>query len=275
MASTSTHNQSVKLTKTNVDRAPNPARGQAFLRDTELKGFALRITPNGVRSFVVEKRIEGRVRRITLARFGELTCEQARREAQKILGKVAMGENPYAERARTRAQSLTLEQAFAEFRQVRKTLKPRTLYDYNRLLQTALGDWRTRPLAAITRDAVSRRHLQLGEQHGETYASSAMRFLRAVINFAIAHYDDGSGNPTHTDNPVTRLTHTRAWYREERRQTVIKVHKLQPWFRAVAQVARDPAPLADVVADYLLFLVFSGLRRQEAAQLRWDQVDMV
>ena len=70
-------NQSVKITKTVVEKAPLPETGQAFLRDTELKGFAVRLTPTGVRTFVVEKRIDGRVRRITLGRHTELTVAMA------------------------------------------------------------------------------------------------------------------------------------------------------------------------------------------------------
>ena len=81
----------MRLTKTLVERVPVPAVGQAFYRDDLLLGFAVRVTASGVRSFVVEKRIDGKVRRQTLGRFGVLTVEQARREAQKFLGQVATG----------------------------------------------------------------------------------------------------------------------------------------------------------------------------------------
>jgi hypothetical protein len=55
-----------KLTKSRVDSLKAPASGQAFFRDAILKGFALRVTTSGAKSFVVEKRIEGRVKRITV-----------------------------------------------------------------------------------------------------------------------------------------------------------------------------------------------------------------
>jgi hypothetical protein len=88
-----------------------PASGQLLVRDQELKGFGLRLTPNGVRSFIVEKRIDGRVKRLTLGRFPELTVEQARKEAQKLLGKIALGLNPLAEREHERLNAVSLEQA--------------------------------------------------------------------------------------------------------------------------------------------------------------------
>jgi integrase len=42
----------------------------------------------------------------------------------------------------------------------------------------------------------------------------------------------------------------------------------------VAALRNDGAAVATSVADYLEFLLYSGLRRQEAAQLRWDQIDL-
>ncbi|MGH8630031.1 MAG: Arm DNA-binding domain-containing protein, partial [Burkholderiales bacterium] len=130
MASTQASNHSVKLTKSAIDRLAPPATGQAFYRDSELKGFALRMTASGARAFVLEKRIDGRPKRLTLGRYGELTVEQARRQAQKFLGQLAMGENPIADKEREQLRSLTLEQIFADFKRARAGLRPVTLYQY-------------------------------------------------------------------------------------------------------------------------------------------------
>jgi hypothetical protein len=92
--STFSPDQWVKLTKTIVDKLEPPASGQRFIRDGQLKGFAVRITPNGTKAFIVEKRINGHVKRITLGRYGELTVEQARKRAQQILGKIARALTP-------------------------------------------------------------------------------------------------------------------------------------------------------------------------------------
>lgn len=274
MASTRAPNQSVRLTKTVIDRVALPAIGQAFLRDSHLKGFALRVTAGGAKSFVVEKRIGGRVVRKTLAAYGELTVEQARREALKFLGQVAQGINPIAQRERDRLRSKVLEEVFEDFLRVRKSLKARTVYDYRRLLKVAFEPWQRRPIVTITKDLIVKRHQELGENSGEAYANLAMRFLRSLMGFAMAHYEDGFGRPLLTENPVLRLTQTRAWYRAERRQTVIKVHQLPAWYRAVETLRQAPEAFSDTVGDYLLVLLLTGLRRQEAAQLTWDRIDL-
>ena len=247
--STRTPNQWVKLTKTVVREAAPPASGQTFIRDASIKGFALRITAQGAKSFIVERRIDGQVKRITLGRFGELTVEQARKEALKVIGKIALGVNPLAEREHARLAQVTLGEAFEDFKRARKDLKPRTLYDYGRLLEVAFAAWRKRPLTAITKALVVKRHAELGEASGKAYANLAMRFLRSVFNFALAHYEDGFGQPLLTENPVQRLTQTRAWYRSERRQTVIKVHQLPAWYRAVEALRGDSGAFGETVAD--------------------------
>ena len=63
-----------------------------------MKGFALRVTPKGVKSFIVETRINGKVKRVTLGKYGNLTAEEARKMAKDFIGKVARGDDPVAEK---------------------------------------------------------------------------------------------------------------------------------------------------------------------------------
>ncbi len=273
--STKPPNQKVKITKTVVDRLRPPASGQSFLRDSHLSGFGVRITYQGAKSFIVEKRINGRVRRMTLGRFGELTVEQARREAQKLLGKVAQGTDPIAEKQKARMLSISLSKAFDEFKISRKNLRPKTLYNYGRIFEVAFLDWHTKTLNDISKAMVAKKHRDLGEIRGEAYANHSMRFLRSLLNFSKATYEDSNGHSILIENPVSILTNTRSWYREKRKQTVIKPHQLPGWFKAVSEL-KNPECIDSsfVIADYLIFLLFTGLRRQEAAQLLWKNVDL-
>ncbi len=272
---TISHTLPQKITKSYVDKLSTPATGQAFVRDMELKGFAVRITSTGAKSFILEKRIDGKVKRVTLGRYPELTVEQARKEAHKLLGHIATGRNPLAEKKQETLQGTTLKQAFDDFLAVRKNLKDRTLYDYKRLMKVSFVDWQDKAMSKISKDMVTKRHSQIGAERGQAYANLSMRFLRALFNFAIAQYEDGSGNSILRENPVMRLTQTRAWYRVDRRQTVIKPHQLVPWYQAVISLKKDTiSKQSALVADYLLFLLFTGLRRQEAATLKWSDIDL-
>lgn len=269
-------NQWVRISKTTVENAALPERGQAFLRDVDLKGFAVRLMPTGVRSYVVEKRIGGRIRRITLGRHGELTPVQARKLAQAKLGQIAMGIDPIAERARRVRLATTLDACFNDFKKARKHLSEKTLYDYDRVLRVALDDWRRQPISRITSQMVVSRFQRIGNERGEAYANLTMRCLRSLLNFALAQYDDGTANPIMPNNPVAVLTRTRSWYKASRRQSVIKLHELKPWHAAVSSLRdpEDPVSFGDTMAEYLLLLLSTGLRRGEAARLRWSDIDL-
>lgn len=273
---TNEKSQSVKITKTVVDKAPIPEGEPTFIRDNQLKGFGVRITNKGTKSFVVEKRINGRNRRMTLGRYGELTVEQARTLAQRTLGKIAFGEDPAAEKQRKLAQGTTLKQAFHEFKKTRgKKLRPKTLYDYERFMDVAFKKWQSRPIVSITRTMIRQTHQEMGETRGEAYANGSMRFLRSLLNFSSAAFEDGTGHSILPDNPVLVLTQTRAWYRPQRRRTVIKTYQLPVWYQAVMKLKAPLQPAGfETVADCLLLLLFTGLRKSEALTLKWSQIDL-
>jgi hypothetical protein len=106
----------MKLTKRVVDAAePPPKVAQAFIRDDQLLGFALRITRAGAKSFILEKRINGQVKRITLGRYPEITTEQARAKAQQMLGEIATGINPITKQKETNTRGITLQTVFEDY----------------------------------------------------------------------------------------------------------------------------------------------------------------
>ncbi|MCP5305269.1 MAG: integrase family protein [Chromatiaceae bacterium] len=263
----------VKLTKTMVDKALPPVnKDQEFYRDTQLKGFGLRVTARGAKSFIVEKRIGRKTRRNTIGSYPALTVDQARKLAQQLLGKIASGVDPLAEKRRALAESVQLCQAFGEYLETR-TLKPNTVFDYRRVMREAFPDWQKVPITTITRSMVEHRYRELG-QRSKARANNAMRVLRAVLNFATARYTGDGEQPILTANPVQRLSDTKSWYPVDRKQTVIKESGFKAWFEAVLALGdEDPNSYGSVARDLLRTLVFTGLRRDEARNLRWENID--
>ncbi|MCW8889355.1 MAG: integrase arm-type DNA-binding domain-containing protein [Sedimenticola sp.] len=269
-------NQPVKLTKKRVDAVEPPLnKSQLFIRDADLPGFALRVTKNGTKSFIIEKRIKGKVKRITLGKYGILTVEEARRLAQRELAKIAMGDDPIAERKTIQAKAVTLEQAFEGYKKARKDLKPKTISDYTRHMENDLGTWQKKAITEITIKMVAKRHREIGLKSGPYQANAVFRTLKALLNFARFEYLDGNGQPVLSSNPVEYLNHTKAWYPRKRRKNFIKPHQLAPWHQAVMNIkGPDKLTSSHVIADFLLLILFTGLRHQEAAKLRWEHVDL-
>lgn len=262
----------MRINKSFVDTVSIPERNasggktQKFYRDDQIPGFALRVTSGGVKSFIVEKRINGKVKRMTLGRFGNLTVEQARTEAKRLTGDVAIGKDPVAEKKAKRAKTVTLQEAFDDYLLARKNLRETTIHDYKRSINGPLSDWQDKALLDITKDMVELRHRTLGKR-SHARSNNTMRLLRAVFNHAMGKYDDVEGNPVIMYNPVDRISQTRAWYKVTPRQTLIKPHQLAAWYQATLQIG------GEVTRDYLHLLLFTGLRRSEASRLSWNDVD--
>lgn len=263
----------MKITKLVVDKLPIPVPatvGQTTQKryyDEAQKGFGVRVTSGGTKAFFVEKLVHGKLRRMTLGRYPELTVELARREAQKLLGKIAIGIDPVAEKKAAKTSTMTLKSVFEDYLNARKALKPSTVFDYRRVMREAFASWQNKPLLSLSKDMIARHHSKLGE-FSHARANLAMRLLRAIFNFAAGKYEDASGQSLIIENPIKRLSHTRAWYKVKSRQSFIKAHELAPWHQAVMAINNA------TLRDYLLLLLFTGLRRQEAATLKWEQVDL-
>ncbi len=262
-----------KLTKSFVDSIPLLDVGQVFYRDTELKGFALRVGKTA-KTYIVENKFNGKSIRTTIGKHNIFTAEQARLQARITLGKMAVGQNPQDEKRNHRARSVTLIDVIDEYLIARKTLKPRTIYDYRHGLKTYLGDWMNKPMSEINKDMIAQRHILIG-QRSHAQANLTMRSLSALFNFAMIQYEDSEGENIINDNPVKRLTLTSAWYRIKRRITVIRPHYLPIWYKSLAGLKDDHTSRGrEVFRDYLLFILFTGLRREEAAKLEWRHIDM-
>ncbi len=258
-----------KLTQKFVNEVEPPERGQKIYRDTVLVGLALRVTP-GSKTYVVEARVNGVARRITLGKSGPLTPTTARKKARKLQAMMAAGKDPMVEKAKKKITGVTLHEILEQFLSVRN-LKPNTVRVYRYMVVRCLEDWLDLPVVSITRDMVEQRHAELRRTtrqgtSGEAQANTVMHMLGALLNFAAANHEIDE-KPIIIYNPVKRLSQNRRWYPERRRQTIIPDHKLPEWFREVMLLKRQ------AVTDYLLLLLFTGLRRNEAATLRWEDVD--
>lgn len=264
-----------KITKSFVDKLILPEKGQVFYRDSELKGFAVRVTTGGSKAFVLEKRINRKLKRITLGRYPEITVEMARKEALKYLGEIATGIDPIAKRQQAQAEMMTLWQVWQDYRKIKCYLKDNTYVQYEMYLNGELKDWKQKRLVDISKDMISTRHGKLLQSHSPSYANTAMRVLSAIYKFAKNQYEDNNGLSLFPHNPVERLGQMKAWAKEPRRQTIIKPKQLAPWYSSLQEMKFNTGRESHhVAADYMVFLLLTGLRKNEAATLTWSNVDL-
>lgn len=262
-----------KITKAFVDSKLPTGK----YRDPELKGFGLKVTPAGSKVYFVENVLKGsrQAVTVTIGKHGPFTAEQARVAAKDILAMLAKGINPNEVKRQTarqaeeqavkesqakQSQALTLRRVFTDY--ITGTqLKDSTAYGYLKILMRCLSDWWELPIVEISKSMVSERHQQLSKHKAQ--ANLCMRVLRAIFTFAEDKYLNDNNEPLITTNPVRKLS----WNRVDRRKTMIQPHELKAWYAAVMRLDNTS------IRDYLRLLLFTGLRKNEAAGLRWENVD--
>lgn len=221
-------------------------------------------------------------RRVTIGRYGLLTVDEARKRAidelLKLDGRPSTEPAPPAT-----SETITLREGLELMLQTMqaKGRAPKTIKDYVYGVNNYLVDWLDRPLASITREDASKKHHQIAadiasgkyaavtpkngkpytkERHegsGHSAANGVMRTFRAIYNRAARQYE---GFP---ENPCVNVD----WYREEEHDAAIPEKELPRWYADVLGL-NNP-----VRRDYLLFALFTGLRRNNAAAVRWDEID--
>jgi integrase len=229
--------------------------------DEDMPGFGVMVsTKTGLKTYVVQRDLlkpNGRkkTRRETLGLVGKeiKTLDEARELAGEKIRSMRLGIDP---KAIARA-SVTLAQASEAYLAARPNMAEKSIRDYRRVFEVYLKDWGDNRLSEITRERVERRHLELGKEHPAT-ANGVMRALRAVFNWAIDRYPDVTTNPVRLHGQ---------WFKIHRRESHVRGDELPKFYAAVMKLANP------VQRDYLLLLLFTGLRREQAASLTWRDVD--
>ena len=104
-----------RITKKFIERkVRRPSKGQVIYRDNELIGFGLRVT-RGSMSYIVECRVNGINRRITIGPHGRFDPESARVEAKHLLSEMTLGRDPREEEKKHQISQITLSEVLEDY----------------------------------------------------------------------------------------------------------------------------------------------------------------
>ena len=249
------------LTKSLVEKTLPPKSGQLFLRDDEITGLALRVTSNGVKSFVWEGRINGRTCRDTLGKFPDLSVVEARAKAFEYKAKIARGENPVGQRDSERA-ALRAEKTFAqlvdEYLNLHAKPHKRSWREDERMTRRYLpSSWSSRRLSDFSRHEMVRLHQAIGHEHGHYAANRLAALLRTMFNRAKLW------GMLKEENPVRGIK----LFHEEKRER----------FLTAEEIARlNEALMSEPDWRWRAFFPLSlllGTRRGELITARWADID--
>ena len=279
-----------RITKRIVDNLKiEPAEYAVW--DATMPGFGVRVRPTGAMSYVVVYRAgSGRgapYRRYTIGTIGKITPEKARLRAKGILGAVAHGKDPAADKTTERSTPTVAELAdrfMAEHIEPKR--KPGTAAFYrdilNRIVKPELG---TTKADKVTRAAVAKVH---GKLRATPFQANRML---AVVGSMYAFAARIGASPEGT-NPARKIDKF-AEHRRERFLTGAELERLGatireaetkgiPWEVDEAGPKAKHLPKAKnrftkidrFAAAALRLLLFTGCRLREILHLKWEQVDL-
>ena len=247
-----------------IIRDAKPGPRTRILWDSTVTGLGLRVTPKGVKSYILNYRVNGRERRATLARVSEISLKIVREMAGKQLVRIRSGEADPLERKREAKEAPTvgdgLRRFFDEFVPERVEigrLSPRTVQDYRwqagRYLDPKLG---RRKVAEVTR------------QHVERMVAPLPRAQRnrtlALVSRLFTLFEAWGWRPQHT-NPARGIERARV----EPRDRTLAPRELAALAKALDQhEERNPAAVAAIRVAAL-----TGLRIGEVLRIQWTHVD--
>ena len=296
---------SVKLTKRAVDGAA-PQANRYRLWDSELKGFGLRVMPSGSKVYFVAYRAgggrSGAQRDYTIGRHGELTPEQARTEAARVLGNARLGADPQRDRMASRAEATVADLCDLYLREgvalkkastlaadrcrIDSHIKPLlgsrpvstvTSVDIERFMaDVAKGKTRVaRKATAAEHRAACRRARQNGEappviarrQLGDGMATGGKGTASRTVGLLGGIFTFAVKRRMRTDNPVKGV----ARFKDKTNQRFLSGEELARLGAALAALQSEAVNGQGLAVIRLLTL--TGARKGEIEGLRWCEVD--
>jgi integrase len=163
--------------------------------DGSVKGFGLRVTAKGARSFILMYRAgKGRaapLRKVTIGPFGSpWTVETARTEAKRLLGEVAAGRDPAGVKAEKRAvQKAGVEAKDSVRAAVKEWIKRdqagnRTVGEVQRIMdRQVLPVWGDRSLASIRKRDVIELVDGIADRGAKVAANRALAYTKRFLSW--------------------------------------------------------------------------------------------
>jgi integrase len=273
-----------KVTKRSVEGL-QPGAKDAFYWDAEIKGFGVKLTPAGRRTYVFQYRVRGKTApvRVTIGQHGPITADAARREALRLKAMTAIGRDPVREQreAEREADRLELERLRAEEALAGMTIakrskvwlenvkadRPRTYGFYEGIIRNhvlpVIGDV---PMPEMKRSDV-RRVLDRIPVDQKTLRRNA----RATLS-AFWYWTNDQFLETY-DAPLSEVSPFPQQSRSRKKDDALKERDRVLTDSEIKSLWTASAKLVPPFRAFIRLLLLTGQRRSEVAGLDWSELD--
>jgi integrase len=227
------------------------------------RGFGVRVTPNGIKTFIFKYRFDGKVRWMTLGTYENMTladAHEAHADAWKVL---RQGIDPGAkaiEEREAECQAPTVAALADEY--LEKWAKPRKRSwreDERILKKDILPEWGWRKAQVITRRDVIRLLDGIVDRGAGIMANRTLAVIRKMFNFALSR----------DIVPTSPCLAVRSPAPEQQRDRVLTTDEICAFWNALegAKMMAEGTKLA------LKLQLVTAQRKAEIVSLAWDEID--
>jgi integrase len=249
----------MRLTDTITKQLPAPERGNKIAWDDVVRGFGIRVTAAGARSFVLDyrRKLDGKQRRITIGAFPDWSTTAAREEAKRLKREIDGGADPIGEEEAARAAPSMADLCARFLEEYVPRKRPTTQRDYRQQIGTdilpAIGEMK---VAAVTFAEMDSLHRKISKR-APTHANRVLALLSRMFTMAIRW-------GMRPDNPVKGIERNA----EGKRQRYASPVELARLFKALAELPDQGA------ANAVRLLLLTGARRGETLAAKWTDFDL-
>ena len=253
--------QPVRLTRRLVD-ALQVSSGDIVVWDCDLPGFGVRVYASGRKAWCVQTRSpQGRPKRKTLGRYGDLTPDQARREAAAAIDRIKQGLDSDPLQDTSERTVADLAERYMKFH-LQVNCRPKTVETFGQVMRSyIIPELGHLVLSEVDRSHVSALHHRLRDKPGQ--ANSTLTVLSGMFRLA---KDWGMKVPDR--NPCRSVRR----YRQQTRERFLSPEEYCRLGRTLDEVQADGSVMPSAIHAIRLLLL-TGCRRNEIVTLRWDDVD--
>jgi len=229
-----------------------------ILRDRQLSGFCVRMNARK-RTFRVATSIAGKQFRMNLGYWPLMGADEARARAMEVLAQCRRGERPArVVPPRVLPPLREVVAAYCDAKRIKASSRQR----YDSLFRTHFAHWQERPVSDLALPEFTAHCQAFASTRGAALVEMGRGVIGAVLKYASAMHSLDLPSPF-TKLAAVGLLPDRA----QPRARVLQEADLPAWKRALDQ-------LGERQHDFLLLVLYTGLRRDEARGLRRAQIDL-
>ena len=248
--------KNINFIKKTLDSLKLPDKNKRYyFYDTKIKGLELMVTEQGTKSFKVYRKFNGKPVRVTLGKYPEMTIENARNEAQRVIADMISGKNPNEEKKNIRSE-ITFGEIFKIFMERHSKVMKKTWKADEGEIKRFLSAWFNKKLSTITKQEIQLIHEKIKKENGLYQANRMLARIHIIYNKAIEWGWNGT-------NPASSIKK----FKEKSRDRFLHPDELPRFFESLEAEANS------TIKDYIYVSLFTGARKSNVLSMKWEDIN--